>query len=225
MGAGAARSRHAPLSHHRQHGGFGEGASPRRSLQRDGQDRRQRRRVGHSGGSSVGRQVPARSGVRGQSARRERRFIRTAGFFRALPPLVVAALPTRLKGVSHRARSSQAQWFFGDPRLHFEAWWHANTGRLELGLHLEAEPATNDRIAAGLARQLLMIKARLGQQLDLESWDRGWIRLYETTAIEVFDAAQVERTAARIAELIVVIWPMCQELRKGDAKIRLAVRE
>jgi len=65
----------------------------------------------------------------------------------------------------------------------------------------------------------------LGQQLDLEPWDRGWIRLYETTAIEVFDAAQVKRTAARIAELIVVIWPMCQELRKGDAKIRLAVRE
>jgi len=32
-------------------------------------------------------------------------------------------------------------------------------------------------------------------------------------------------TAARMAELIVVIWPMCQELRKGDAKIRLAERE
>ena len=169
--------------------------------------------------------MPARSSVRGQSAHRERRFVRTAGFFRALPPLVAAALPTRLKGVSHRARSSQAQWFFRDPRLHFEAWWHANTGRLELGLHLEAEPAINDRIAAGLARQLLMIKARLGQQLDLEPWDRGWIRLYETTAIEVFDAAQVKRTAARIAELIVVIWPMCQELRKSDAKIRLAERE
>ena len=55
-----------------------------------------------------------------------------------------------------------------------------------MGLHLEAEPATNDRIANGLARQLLMIKARLGQQLDLEPWDRGWVRLYETHAIEVF---------------------------------------
>jgi hypothetical protein len=70
-----------------------------------------------------------------------------------------------------------------------------------------------------------MIKARLGQQLDLEPWDRGWVRLYETYAIEVFDAAQIKRTAARIAELIVVIWPMCQELRKSDAKIRLAERE
>jgi len=169
--------------------------------------------------------VPAPPTVRRQSARRERRFVRTAGFFRALPPRVEAALPVQMKGVRHRARSSQAQWFFDDPRLHFEAWWHANNGRLELGLHLEAEPAINDRIAAGLARQLLIIKARLGQQLDLEPWDRGWIRLYETIAIDVFDAAQVKRTAARIAELIVVIWPMCQELRKGDAKIRLAVRE
>jgi hypothetical protein len=169
--------------------------------------------------------MPPRSPVRGKATRQERRFIRTAGFFRALPPLVKAALPPGLTEISHRARSSQAQWYYSDPRLHFEAWWHANTGRLELGLHLEAEPATNDRIGAGLARQLLMIKARLGQQLDLEPWDRGWVRLYETTAIEVFDAAQVERTAGRMAELIAVIWPMCEELRKGDAKIRLAERE
>jgi hypothetical protein len=167
--------------------------------------------------------VPARPP--GQTARRERRFIRTAGFFRALPPLVKAALPARLRGVNHRARSSQAQWFFDDPQLHFEAWWHANTGRLELGLHLESESATNERIASGLARQLLMIKARLGQQLDLEPWDRGWARLYETYPVEVFDAARIRWTAARMAELIGVIWPMCQDLRKSDARIALAARE
>ena len=63
-------------------------------------------------------------------SRRERRFVRTAGFFRALPVPVKAALPARLKEVNHRVRSSQAQWFFDDPRLHFEAWWHANSGRL-----------------------------------------------------------------------------------------------
>jgi hypothetical protein len=169
--------------------------------------------------------VPVRPPARGQTVRHERRFIRTAGFFRALPPLVVAALPLRLRNVSNRARSSQAQWFFDDPRLHFEAWWHANTGRLELGLHLEGDPAMNERIGAGLARQLLMIKARLGQQLDLEPWDRGWVRLYETSAVEVFDAARVKQTAARIAELIAVIWPICQDLRKPGAKIPLAERE
>src|ERR1700674_1894545 len=110
--------------------------------------------------------IPGRPKTRTRS---ERRYVRTAGFFRALPPLVVVALPARLKVVSHRVHSSQAQWFFDDPRLHFEAWWHANTGRLELGLHLEAAPATNERIAAGLARQLLMIKARLGERIDLRS--------------------------------------------------------
>ena len=169
--------------------------------------------------------MPAGPTVRGQRSRYERRFVRTAGFFRALSPLVEAGLPSGLKGVRHRVRSSQAQWFFDDPRLHFEAWWHANTGRLELGLHLESEPAVNDRIATGLARQLLLIKARLGQQLDLEPWDRGWVRLYETDAVEVFDAARIKRTATRLAELIAVIWPMCQELRKPGAKIRLAERE
>ena len=155
-------------------------------------------------------------------ASRERRFIRTAGFFRALPQPVKAALPARLKEVHHHVRSSQAQWYYDDPRLHFEAWWHANTGRLELGLHLESTPAVNERIAAGLARQLLLIKARLGERLDLEPWDRGWIRLYETHPVEVFDAARIASTSTRMAELIGVLWPMCNELRRG--KIRLAER-
>jgi hypothetical protein len=154
--------------------------------------------------------------------RRERRFIRTAGFFRSLPTPVRTALPASLRDVKHRVRSSQAQWYFDDPRLHFEAWWHANTGRIELGLHLEATPTINDRLAAGLARQLLLIKARLGERLDLEPWDRGWIRLYETHPVTVFDAERVRLTATRMAELIAVLWPMCQGLRHG--KIRLAER-
>src|SRR5437870_12903243 len=124
------------------------------------------------------------------SARRERRFIRTAGFFRALPAPVKAALPTQLKEVNHHVRSSQAQWFYDDPRLHFEAWWHRNTGRLELGLHLEAAPALNERIAAGLARQWLMITARLGARIDLEPWDRAWLRRYETPPGQVFASAR-----------------------------------
>ena len=139
-----------------------------------------------------------------------------------MPDPVRAALPASLRNVKHRVRSSQAQWFFDDPRLHFEAWWHANTGRLELGLHLEATPALNEQLAAGLSRQLLLIKARLGERLDLEPWDRGWIRLYETHPVAVFDAERVRLTAGRMAELIAVLWPMCQALRHG--KIRLAER-
>src|SRR2546430_12867543 len=89
-------------------------------------------------------------------SRRERRFVRTAGFFRALPVPVKAALPARLKEINHRVRSSQAQWFFDDPRLHFEAWWHADSRRLKLGLHMETTPAQKERIATSLDRQLMM---------------------------------------------------------------------
>ena len=127
-----------------------------------------------------------------------------------------------MKVVNHRVRSSQAQWYYDDPRVHFEAWWHANTGRLELGLHLEGPPELNERIAAGLSRQMLMIQGRLGGRLDLEPWDKGWVRLYETHPVEVFDRDRVATTAARMAELIAVLWPMCKELRGG--KIRLAER-
>ena len=135
---------------------------------------------------------------------------------------VKANLPPALRLVNQRVRSSQAQWWYDDPRLHIEAWWHAKNGRLELGLHLEGPPELNERIAAGLSRQMLMIKARLGEKLDLEPWDKGWVRLYETNPVEVFDAARVDATARRIAELIQVLWPICRDLRGG--KIRLAER-
>jgi hypothetical protein len=134
-----------------------------------------------------------------------------------------------------RIRSSQAQWYFDDPRLHFEAWWHANTGRLELGLHLEADPELNERIARGLAARLLMIKGRLGPGIDLEPWEKGWVRLYETTPVELFDDERIRSTATRMAELIRVLWPLCVECRdrlpppasrgkrqNGGAKIRSA---
>jgi len=114
-------------------------------------------------------------------------------------------------------RSSQAQWFFDDPRIHFEAWWHAQTSRLEIGLHLEAEPEVNERIAQGLARRLIEIKARLGPQVDLEPWDRGWVRLYETRAMDGFDPAVVANTAARIAEVITVLWPLYLEINRAPA--------
>ena len=119
-----------------------------------------------------------------------------------------------MSDVKHRVRSSQAQWWEDDPRIHIEAWWHAKTGRLELGLHLEATPEVNDRIAQGLSRRILAIKGRLGSQLDLEPWDRGWVRLYETTAVEVFDRARIESSARRIAELIAVLLPVCRQLRE-----------
>ena len=154
--------------------------------------------------------------------RRTDRFIRTSPFFRALPEKVKAGLPPGLRAVNQRVRSSQVQWWYDDPRLHFEAWWHARTGRLELGLHLEGPPELNERIATGLSRQMLMIKARLGHRLDLEPWDKGWVRLYETYAVEVFDDERVTATASRMAELIAVLWPMCRELKGG--KIRLAER-
>jgi hypothetical protein len=49
--------------------------------------------------------------------------------------------------------------------------------------------------------------------VDLEPWDKGWIRLYETEAGDMFDTARVARTGARMAEFIRVIWPLCLDAR------------
>jgi hypothetical protein len=83
----------------------------------------------------------------------------------------------------------------------------------------------NERIARRLAAELLMIKARLGQQVDLEPWDKGWIRLYETEAGEVFDKARAARTGARMAELIRVIWPLCVAGQKPSRVSRKTGRQ
>ena len=63
-----------------------------------------------------------------------------------------------------------------------------------------------------MARYLIEIKAELGDGFEAEMWDRGWTKVYETIPMETFDEAYVDRVATRLAQVIMVMQPILEEI-------------
>ncbi len=132
-------------------------------------------------------------------------------FLRDLPDELKGRLPEEFLGFTYRPRGSIAQVFYADPRVHYELWFHWRTGRIEIGLHFERDERTNDALFDWFDRQIVSIKAGLGETIDLERWDKGWARIYETWPCERVDRAFRAHTTARLAKIITVLEPIHQE--------------
>ena len=126
-------------------------------------------------------------------------------FFAGLRKGLRASLPPELRDFElGRGWSRLLKIHYGRPELHFEAWHHMGAGRLELGLHFEGPRALNDDAFDFFRAHMVEVKAVL-PRAELEPWDRGWSRLYETLPAAQLDEnvqrAAVERMAAYITTL------------------------
>src|SRR5258708_4171073 len=91
-----------------------------------------------------------------------------------------ARLPASLRTFSSaRGRGRLMKVHFGRSEFHYEAWHHTGDGRLEIGLHFEGSRDENQQAFDFFRAHMLEIKAQL-PRAELEPWDRGWSRLYET---------------------------------------------
>ena len=99
---------------------------------------------------------------------------------------------------------------YGNPDFHYEAWHHTGAGRLEVGLHFEGLTADNERLFDFFRSSMLEVKANL-PHAELEPWDRGWIRLYETIPAVNLDESVAERSADLMASYIVALQPMLDQ--------------
>jgi hypothetical protein len=140
--------------------------------------------------------------------------MKSSDFVRALPEAVRPRLPKRLRDFKTASRSWLAQFYYDDPRLHYEVW---NLGerrkRLEIGLHFESrERELNARLLEGMLAHLFEVKAGLGPSFEAEPWDKGWTKVYETIPLESFSADYLERVAARMAQVIRVLEPIRRDL-------------
>jgi hypothetical protein len=137
---------------------------------------------------------------------------------RAIPPATRAKLPKNLQGFKVATRSWLVQIYYTDAQLHYEVvTLGVKRGELELGLHFESrDAALNERLLDGMTRYLIEIKAELGNGFEAEMWDRGWTKVYETIPMETFDEAYVDRVAARLAQVIVVMQPILDEITSNQ---------
>jgi len=141
--------------------------------------------------------------------------MKSSEFMRALPEAVRPKLPRRLRDFKVAGRSWLAQFYYDDPRLHYEVW---NLGdrrkRLEIGLHFESTNRDlNARLLEAMSAHLFEIKAELGPTFEAEPWDKGWTKVYETISLESFNADYLERVAVRLAQVIGVLEPIRRDLK------------
>ena len=134
-------------------------------------------------------------------------------FLRRLPAAVRPLLPEPLRAFQAQPRGGLLKlWYGRDAQIHFEIWVHERTDQLELGLHFEAQPQRNEWLRRQFCARLIELKWELGNAVEVEPWDRGWARLYETHPLRPLNEARLDTFAARAARFIAVVQPMYEEI-------------
>jgi len=118
-------------------------------------------------------------------------------------------LPPRLRDFSSEQWGRFYKvWYGEDKRIHFEVQFIAG-GRLEIGLHLESDPDTNERVGTVLEHKGAAIGRALGEEARFGSHGNGWRSLAERWSggdLRAEEAAT--EAAARLAEYVVTVAPL-----------------
>ena len=113
-----------------------------------------------------------------------------------------------------RGRGRLMKLHFGEPAFHYEAWHHTGAGRLEVGLHFEASAVENDAAFEFFRSRMVEVKASL-PRAELEPWDRGWSRLYETLHAARLDDGLVSEAVECMAAYIVTLQPLLDQFLRS----------
>jgi hypothetical protein len=131
-------------------------------------------------------------------------------FFGGLRKGVKTKLPASLRTFSSaRGRGRLMKVHFGHPEFHYEAWHHTGDGRLEIGLHFEGSRDENQEAFDFFRAHVLEIKAQL-PRAELEPWDRGWSRLYETLPAALLDEGVLDGAIDCMSGYIVTLQPLLE---------------
>lgn len=101
-----------------------------------------------------------------------------------------------------------AQLWSGNKQLHYEAWIRERLGVIEIGLHFEADALTNARLLAAFRAHERAIRRAIGPEVRIESWDKGWARVWEPVPLAVLDQSFLDRVARRLARYVAALEPV-----------------
>jgi len=136
-------------------------------------------------------------------------------FFTALRKDLKQRLPAPLREFrTSRGRGRLMKLHFGEPAFHYEAWHHTGAGRLEVGLHFESSAADNQAAFDFFRSRMVEVKAGL-PRAELEPWDRGWSRLYETVPAARLDDQVLGQAVECMTEYVVTLQPMLEQFLRS----------
>ena len=137
-----------------------------------------------------------------------------ADFFAELRKRLKKSLPVALRDFTSKRQGRLMKVHFGEQAFHYEAWHHTGAGRLEVGLHFEASAEENQAAFDFFRARIVEVKAAL-PRAELEPWDRGWSRLYETVPAARLDDQVLDRAAQCMTEYMVALQPMLDEFLRS----------
>lgn len=130
------------------------------------------------------------------------RHMQSHAFLASVRDGALAVLPSSLQGAHTRIRYGMLQLHYGNPRIHYEVWLVHKTGRIEIGLHFEADREANHARATELAERVLELREVLGPEVELEEWTPSWTRLHLTLPLGKLDAALSAEVADKLASIV-----------------------
>ena len=137
-------------------------------------------------------------------------------FFAGLRKGLKAKLPPDLRKFdSGRGRGRLMKVHFDHSETHFEIWHHTGAGRLEVGLHFEGDQSLNQKAFDYFRGRMVEVKAGL-PHAELEPWDRGWSRLYETIPAALLDERAQEAGIDLMTAYITTLQPLLEAFWKEN---------
>ncbi len=138
------------------------------------------------------------------------------GFCKGLARAVAAELGDDA-APHHAATGWMVKLWFGNKDLHYELGVYAQRKVVELGLHFESDPLTNLVLLGAFKARAKTVARRL-PAARIESWDKGWARVWEPIPLQPFDERFGARVTAILARYVRVLEPMLEDALPANAR-------
>lgn len=144
-------------------------------------------------------------------------------YLRAIDAAVREGAPAPLGEIRYLGRGSLAKWWYGNQSIHYESTLRSRQRSIEIGLHFEADELTNARLLAAFRAHAKPIARKLGSNVRIEEWDRGWARIWEPIQLtEPLGTRNGTAVGKRIAAYVSVLEPILRDELPGDVEWTLA---
>jgi hypothetical protein len=137
-------------------------------------------------------------------------------FCKALPRALVDELADAA-APHHSATGWMVKVWFGNKDLHYECGVYLRRKVVELGLHFESDAFTNQLLLGAFRGRAKTIARRL-PTARIESWDKGWGRVWEPIPLQPFDQQFSARVTKTLAKYVRVLEPILEDSLPADAR-------
>ena len=134
----------------------------------------------------------------------------TRAFLRQVADELPSHLPPKLRAFQAEQWGRFYKVWYAERKIHFEVQF-VSGGRLQIGLHLEADAATNERVAKELERNKGAISSALGDAASFGSHGSGWRSIAETwSGGDIRGEEAATEAASRLAEYEAALQPQLE---------------